>query len=882
MFVSRWVLWAGFFATVILNACAVMQKANMERDRGLWTSSDPLSIPFEIRWAQHEKNNLAPNPSFEEGPLATFGSVDTVTIRGWQIIGRNIEWVDTESAPYASDEVSSGRHAVKISRSKAGELDEAEGIVSDYIPVIPGNYSFTYDVRIQNLSTGKSRFGVRLSDAFVVKVLFYNVDKKPIHPARLNPVTGTPIDNSDKSYSFANYWSVDRFPWGTVRARTYNYPFSEGDLPDDARYVRLFFGLKGTGTMWLDNVDYRYAKWNFTALERLKPYFEKHLMPEQRLIPTPKRITRLPDVTYWNASRPKSRPPLILLPPDPAPAEQTAANMLQKKIRALLARLSPRDYPEGLDVRIADNDFSLDDIGDAKLVFSIGQNGLYHTRPPGHLDSFDSSFNGNPQGYFIASEQTGGALIVFLVGASPVGTYYAATTAAQLLDDDEFIYHNATVVDFPDFLGRSYTFRNWRTDAELRQDIDAVEQMSRFKLNKVYAGNNRKGEKWYQSDPLFRRGIQAAGRACRANGVVSLALMVNPYSHLPFEGSVDNLDPQARRAWLHSDPQSLAKLKSVFDIGLAAGAGTIMLHADDHVPHKGKNRKIYTLYDTEDKKRFINLQNAQAHVINRLKQWLDQQYPGTRFEFCPPWYANEFIDRSEGRAEVYFKELIDQIPPDIVIVWTGPTVRSLSVDMADLNRYASLIQRWPMLWDNTLYARNIETRRYGGYTTYYPGKVRMCNLFEPYDTYKPKDFQKYNDGGHLFTNGDAFSEIYKIKYATVADYEWNTSAYNPELSLWKVLTNMYGLECAKELLLVNDAYYALYGRCLRMEYVGVNDADWKKAAVSLTDLSARLYRLSVLLTGAHPLLKELTAMRDKQAKRFRELSGAKPLKSSNE
>ena len=388
MFVSRWVLWAGLFATVILNACAVMQKANMERDRGLWTSSDPLSIPFEIRWAQHEKNNLAPNPSFEEGPLATFGSVDTVTIRGWQIIGRNIEWVDTESAPYASDEVSSGRHAVKISRSKAGELDEAEGIVSDYIPVIPGNYSFTYDVRIQNLSTGKSRFGVRLSDAFVVKVLFYNVDKKPIHPARLNPVTGTPIDNSDKSYSFANYWSVDRFPWGTVRARTYNYPFSEGDLPDDARYVRLFFGLKGTGTMWLDNVDYRYAKWNFTALERLKPHFEKHLTPEQRLIPTPKRVTRLPDVTYWNASRPKSRPPLILLPPDPAPAEQTAANMLQKKIRALLARLSPRDYPEGLDVRIADNDFSLDDIGDSKLVFSIGRNGLYHTRPPGHLDSF--------------------------------------------------------------------------------------------------------------------------------------------------------------------------------------------------------------------------------------------------------------------------------------------------------------------------------------------------------------------------------------------------------------------------------------------------------------------------------------------------------------
>jgi hypothetical protein len=75
----------------------------------------------------------------------------------------------------------------------------------------------------------------------------------------MNPVSGSLIDTSDKSYSFANYWSVDEFPWGTVRARTYNYPFSEGDLPDRTRYVRLFFGLKGAGTLWLDSVVFRYS-----------------------------------------------------------------------------------------------------------------------------------------------------------------------------------------------------------------------------------------------------------------------------------------------------------------------------------------------------------------------------------------------------------------------------------------------------------------------------------------------------------------------------------------------------------------------------------------------------------------------------------------------
>ncbi len=877
MFNSRRLLLAAICAAVILNACAVTGPVNMEQESDRWTSSDPLSMPYSVRWNHYNKNNLAPNPSFEDGTVIAGGSGSTVTITGWKIIGRNVEWVDKKSAQYASDEVNDGRYAVKITRDNAGELDEAEGIISDFIPVIPGNYAFTYDVKIQNLSTSRRRLGQRLNDTFVVKTLFYDYNRKPIPPARLNPVSGTLIDNADKSYSFANYWSVEKFPWGTVRGRTYNYPFSEGDLPDRARYVRLFFGLKGNGTLWLDNVDYRYAKWNFTVLERMEPYFGKHLAPEQRLIPTPKQITRMPDVTYWDASLPTSRPPMILLPPNPAPAERTAAIMLKNRISGIMKRLSPQDRSPNLDIQIAGSDYSLSDVGNAKLVFSIGKNGLYNTRRPGRHAFLEPSLGRNPQGYFIVSEQIGSTLVVYLVGASPVGSYYAATTAVQLFKDNEWSYHNVTVADFPDYSGRSYTFRAWRTDSELRQDLDAVERMSRLKLNKVYAGNNRKGKNWYHPDPLFRRGLQAAGRACRENGVMTLALMVNPYSHLPFEPSVDHLDPESRRVWVHGDPQSVAMLQNVFEIGLAAGAGTIMLHADDHVPHKGKNPKIYSLYTKEDENRFINLQNAQAHVINRLKQWIDANYPGTRFEFCPPWYTNEFIDRSEGRAEVYFSELIDQIPPEVAIVWTGPTVRSLSIDTADLNRFASLIQRWPMLWDNTLYARNIESRRYGGYTSHYPGKVRMCNLFEPYDTYKPKDFHNTDDGGHLFINGDAFSEIYKIKFATVADYEWNTAAYDPELSLWKILTTTYGPECAKELLYFNDAYYALYDMCLRMEYMGVSQTALKSGAISLGELTRRLQRISTLLTAAHPLPKELAAMRDKQAKRFQKLSRNMPL-----
>lgn len=220
------------------------------------------------------------------------------------------------------------------------------------------------------------------------------------------------------------------------------------------------------------------------------------------------------------------------------------------------------------------------------------------------------------------------------------------------------------------------------------------------------------------------------------------------------------------------------------------------------------------------------------------------------------------------------KELAFQIPQDVAIIWTGPTIRSLSIDMADLHRYRSLIGRWPMVWDNTLYARNIETKRYGGYTTYYPGKVRMCNLFEPFDNCVPKDFHRFNNRRQRYTNGNAYSDVYKIKYATVADYEWNTAAYNPERSLWKILYRTYGPGLAQALIRFSDAYYQVYEIYLRMEMTGTNQKDLDQAKLALADLNARITDITPMLSEDQPLFKELVAFRDRQKRRIQKLSAS--------
>jgi beta-N-acetylglucosaminidase len=858
-----------FCSILILSACSTIDKAHKTDRPSAWSTSNPLSIPYNMRLQQFKKGNLVSNSSFENGRIMADPPANTFVLDGWQKIGQNVDWVTQEPGVKVGGEVSSGRHSIKVNRKKATELDEAEGIISDYIPVIPGNYYFSYRIKLKDIVSNKYRLGVKLYDAIVIKVLFFDEHREPVNPGYLNPNTATIIDNSAKNYSFSNYWRIDDFPWGTVRGRSYNYPFSEGDIPARARFVRLFFGLKGTGTLWLDDIDFRFSKWNFTALERFKPFFTRQLTLEEKIIPTPKKFRWVNDVVYYKAGIPNAFLPVIVLPENPASAERTAAGILQKQINKVLDKCIPAKNHDTIKVRVLEGNLGLADISNAKLVLSIGRNKIYEeVQPDLPLQSLDDS----QQGYVIQTEQVGNSDVVFLLGQTPIANFNAVATAVQLFENDECIYHNATVIDYPDFLGRSYMFENWKDKKELQNDLDAVERMSLYKFNMVYFGYNRAKKTWYQIDSLYRDGVRAAGKKFKESGVMSLAVMVNPYSHFKMGQSAETLSDQLRYKWTHSSPQSFRMLQDVFKMGLDAGADTMMLLSDDYVPYSGKNRYNYSLYTSEDKKKFVNLQNAQAHLINKLQQWINTAYPNTRFEFCPPWYSNEHIDRSNGKAELYFQELTFQIPPDVAVIWTGSTVRSLSIDMADLHRYRSLIGRYPMIWDNTLYARNLEAKRYGGYTTYYPGKVRMCNLFEPYQTYRPRDFQRYNHGRQMYTNHSAYSEIYKIKYATVADYEWNTAAYNPELSLWKVLCRTYGPAAAKKLILFSDAYYGIYGTCWRIEIEGRKDEYIDTGKKFLKGLDNILLDISKALPESKKLLQELKNFKDKQKTRFEKLS----------
>ncbi|GAG12463.1 unnamed protein product, partial [marine sediment metagenome] len=115
----KFVLLLLFCLIFFLNACSTMQNAHKHYSTSLWSSSDPLSIPYDARLEQFEKGNLVTNPSFEEGRVISSDPGNTFILKGWKKVGQNVKWIDQESELSASGEVNDGKHAVMIAREKA-------------------------------------------------------------------------------------------------------------------------------------------------------------------------------------------------------------------------------------------------------------------------------------------------------------------------------------------------------------------------------------------------------------------------------------------------------------------------------------------------------------------------------------------------------------------------------------------------------------------------------------------------------------------------------------------------------------------------------------------------------------------------------------------
>lgn len=856
-------------------SCNINQKTDNNSSEEQWSAFSPLSIPFEIRDKEYKKQNLIPNFSFEKGEILENDSIITnFKLDNWQTIGENIEWINPKSKIYNANDANHEKHAIKISRGRKNisEIDnKANGILSDFVEVIPGNYLFFLDVRLEKIFPANRRLNSKIGEDIDIHIEYYDKNKKRLSDGIYFEYYNKDIDNSFKGFAFSNLYYIEKFDWGRVRGRTLNYPFSEGDMPDGCRYIKIFLGLKGSGTMWVDNINFRFSKWNFTSLERVKPYFKKEFHKAELIIPTPQIISQKSEINIQNKEI------VAVITKNSTQNELAALKLLKERLNTKQIKIAYDDYKSNNN----------------EIIISIGKNNLYKK----YASEINlSKIKGKKQGYIITKKDNN----IFLVGENPVGNFYAATTLVQMLDNQNNKIDFAEIIDYPDFEGRSTLMKNYTNEWTINNDTSLTEEEKKlkikklfagveyekqlidyyafYKINKIYNSYSSLGDKWWSQGKYFETIYTELGKSCAEYGdAINTCIMLNPYRHFGYETEEGKLSDSLRNIFSHGSKESLKRIKDIYKIALDNNAKTVMLCADDFVPHAGTTRGEYTLFTNQDKKQFYNVAHAQNYMIKDIKTWIDNNYKDVRFELCPAPYLNQFIDYSMGSAEAFFRDLTSHLPKDVAIIWTGNTVRSLSYDHADIRRYSSYINRKPMVWDNSPYARYLEGE-YGGYPAHYPGKAVMCSLFEPFDIVYPDNFAELLDN-HYYSNLGGSGELAKIQYASFADFTWNTNDYDPDFALFKTLTSQYGEKDALALLEFNDTYYRLVSVWAKIRNAKENQTKEKpyiipENAISLgnkliEELKNKFDNLQKIKNTL--LLEELKTKMDSKIKQFKKI-----------
>lgn len=770
---------------------------------------NPLSNSLKMRNLYYNRGNLVPNSSFEIAQILKNDSLITnFKLANWTVIGNNVQLTDLKKCNlYNSGDVFQGNHSIKIVRKFKGvkEINNtSDGILSDYIEVIPGNYDFYFDIRLEKIipTTYLDRFQTRIGKNIDVHLEFYDKNKKQLDPGMYFEYIGKELDNSFKGFAFSNYFLIDKFAWARVHGESWFYPFSEGDLPENCRYIKIFLGLKCSGTMWVDNIDFRLSKWNFTPLERMDTFFRKKYDLSQLLIPTPQFVTNPQHIKVD-----KKNIQIVYQGKD-SPESQSAISLLQKRFTLIHAD----------SVKVDRFEEAIPSSKDVQIILIQDQRTLNPL-----LDDAFGAIKNKTQGYFIRREGNK----IYLGANKGVGLYYAACTLSQLIDYNNSIIDYADITDYPNFKGRTVELMSYQNKWTLKQNkqlndssidqilkqrnknldkqIEDLDFYAFYKLNELYSYASF-AKRWWLPGDFYKLFFKRIGERCAQYGdILNTAVQLNNYFHLKMEEQVDSVSDSLKHLFSIGSDAGFEKIKEVLKPVLDAGAKTVMLCSDDFVPHSGIIRGVYTLFTKSDEEQFTNLAAAQSYLVNRTQKWLDEEYNNIRLEFIPPQYNNRFIDYGRGSAETYFRDLTRHLDSSVVLVWTGNTIRSLSYDLADIRRVTELYKRKPMIFDNTPYARNAEVAN-GGYTINYPVRSVLCNLFEPFDIQYPKNFSSYLDSRY-YSNLGGFGEINKIKYMTFSDFTWNSKDYNPDFSLFKALVQYVGEDNARLLLEFNDVYY---------------------------------------------------------------------------
>lgn len=241
------------------------------------------------------------------------------------------------------------------------------------------------------------------------------------------------------------------------------------------------------------------------------------------------------------------------------------------------------------------------------------------------------------------------------------------------------------------------------------------------------------------------------------------------------------------------------------------GASVLMIRADDIVPHLKSGRFDYALQHQADKTRFKTLAQAHAYLLNKI---IERAPRTLKTYFVPPWYNTYFLNSSPILAGQYFEQLDLLLPQRVSLVWTGPSVRSQSIDALEIEGFRSIVRGRPLaLWDNTIYARRHKDFWLNTASPDYLERLNLLSYLEPYDLKIP-DYYLSNvmPGEDLVLINGSLNPLNLLQIESAVGFYKDRLNYNPETAIYQILIRDYGESKAKQIIDLDNNYWIAFQR----------------------------------------------------------------------
>jgi len=826
------------FNIVAFHACkskpgAVMPQAS-------WTSAEPLLIPLSVREHELSKKNLILNPSFEDGRFHIVDSTETFFIlKSWEKIGNNVFWTDIQKDnEFGPSEAFHGLHAVKIVRERSDETDnQGEGVLSDYIKVIPGKYLLSYHIKLKQVEAQKPRIFKNLGDAINVRMLFFDENKILISSSAYNHADKNLIDNSFKGLSFSDFRYIDNLGWGKAFGKTAHFPFNDGDMPDKTHYVRIFFGLKGNGTLWIDMVNLEYSSGNFSFHERTQALFNSQVSQSSYLIPTPKNISGYSNEPLRITVNNRSVDPVILVPVSAGKDILMSAQRISIQLGTALRDKNKR--PPAIRI-INKPDPGMIETG--RLIISLGKTQVYNK----NADRLPvKEILGKQQAYFISIIPPVKRLI-FVDASDDEGFHHACNTIIQLINIEDQVYHHYNIVDYPDVLTRAVILPV-QAGERYNTLIARVNELTEVGYNLLYLQPGDGTDYPAENIKKIKEFAVAASRIRSAFPGIELGISLN---HIRYPKPVQNKDAYV------SFKEHTGYFNKLLNEYIKAGFVKILI-SDEFIwdlLNMGSKSLSFNLIAPETFEEFFNLSNL---FFLDFKLQLEKSKIKEHIIFLPVLSTNEDLNYSKGYASIYFRELRKFENIFDGVLWKGPTELPGKVDFAEVNYYQSESRLRNYFFINNL-ATSPGNRFTGRYAFVSPGEARTGNLFEALNVDIGGTPGDLNLPSYYLVSQSPNSVISGIRVLTAADYMWNIRDYEASGSSWRALHKLYGREKAMELVKFNENLCRLLQLCMILEQEESARKDYTNAEEIIIDLNARWNRITKIFSSESELLNELS------------------------